>query len=157
MSLIIDPLTLYSKIQLNSLYSGNLFYSSKTASEIGKLHLQSIYYDYESSFFRSGQGYRVVPVGKGRKGKPHWRYFRALKCDKAWKRQWDKILAAYDEYKQEQGTYKFWGRTDNDDLAKWLRPQLVNATIRYDPLYNKGIAIDFDDDAARTQFILTWA
>lgn len=121
----------------------------------GKTSLNSVYY---SKFFDKNFR-RYIPIGKGRKGKPHWRHFRALRCDSAWKTQWDNILTAYDDWlSTTEVGYKPWRyQVDEILLTAWLKPQLVNCTIRRDPLYKNCLAIDFDDEAARTQFFLTWA
>jgi hypothetical protein len=99
-----------------------------------------------------------IPARRGRKGKPHWRYFRALRHDRAWSTQWANIVKVYENHISENDSdYKFWYFIDERKLAEWLRPQLINCTIRFDPQYNKRIAVDFDDEAARTTFYLQWA
>ncbi len=98
---------------------------------------------------------REIKLGKGRKGKPHWRYFRALRCDIAWKRQWDKILKAYrDEFPSGN---LFIDYHDYSGLPAWLTPQLVNARMVKDPQYQGCMAVDFEDEDARVLFYLQWS
>lgn len=95
-----------------------------------------------------------ITYGKGRKGKPHWRHFRALRCDLIWKTHWDNLWNAYQQYKFDNNIMLFW---DSNAFKEWITPQLTNARVVFDSQYSGCMAIDFEDEEARILFYLRWS
>lgn len=95
-----------------------------------------------------------IKHGKGRKGRPHWRHFRALQCDVLWKAHWTKMGEAFQQYKVDNNLSPFWNSTA---FKEWITPQLQNARVVFDFQYDGCMAIDFDNDDARVLFYLQWS
>lgn len=95
-----------------------------------------------------------VKPRKGRRGRAHWRVNRALIFDIAWVAQWERITTQYmeanqiDSYWYDSGTQR--------QICDWLAPQLINARVVYDCVYDQ-MGIHFDDESSRALFILQWA
>lgn len=116
--------------------------------------IRSMYYQFTSPVLNSTPTPIAIKMGKGRKGKPHWRHLRALRCDLAWQNQWTKIYELFSQYKLDNNITQFW---DDTILAEWLTPQLTNARVVFDCQYKGCIAVDFADEDARILFYLRWS